>query len=285
MDLLPMYLQTAGSDTRPASIPATSREATSAGRTASNPTKRSRSGGAADRRSATTWASSRIRIAQSLDLRPLGPVRDSPSGDSGTATTATASKSAAGRLSGDEVAVLVKSAAAGHRMGWDALVREFGGLLWAIARAYRLCESDAADVVQVTWLRLLEHLHDLTDPARVGSWLATTARRECLRVLRSAKRNVPFAEDVRRDEPLDALPGDALLIAERDRALWRSFGRLRGSDQALLRLLMADPRPSYDEISLALDMPIGSIGPTRARALERLQRELGSEGTLALLRP
>jgi DNA-directed RNA polymerase specialized sigma24 family protein len=78
-------------------------------------------------------------------------------------------------------------------------------------------------------------------------------------------------------------PGEELLAVERNQALWRGFRRLRASDQLLLRLLLADPRPAYDEISAALDMPIGSIGPTRARALERLRNELDSEGTLALM--
>jgi RNA polymerase sigma factor (sigma-70 family) len=137
--------------------------------------------------------------------------------------------------------------------------------------------------VQATWLKLIEHLDDLNEPARVGAWLATTARRECLRVLRSSKRELLLGEDLPEDEEPDAAADAEVLIAERDLALWRSFSRLRPSDQALLRLLMADPPPAYEEISAALDVPIGSIGPTRARALERLRRQLGRDGTLTLL--
>lgn len=188
-----------------------------------------------------------------------------------------------GRLSGEQVAGLVESAASGNQRAWDALVREFGGLVWAVARAHRLGDGDAADVAQATWLRLFEHLHRLNDPTRVGAWLSTTARRECLRVLRDNERRVPFGDDRPEPESPEISPDDALLISERDHALWRSFSRLRASDQALLRLLMADPRPPYEEISAALDMPIGSIGPTRQRALERLRRELDSQGTLNLL--
>lgn len=192
-------------------------------------------------------------------------------------------KPAGVRLSGDEVAGLFKSAVAGDQRGWDALVQQFRAMIWAVARAHRLGDADAADVAQATWLRLLEHLEQVNEPARVGGWLATTARRECLRVLRRAKRHVSFGDDAPEQESPDAAPVEELLLAERDLALWRSFERLRPSDQSLLRLLMTDPRPGYDEISATLDMPIGSIGPTRARALERLRQELDSQGTLTLL--
>jgi len=188
-----------------------------------------------------------------------------------------------GHRSGEAVAALVRVAAAGDESSWVQLVGRFGGLVRAVARRHRLGEADAADAVQATWLKLIEHLDDLNEPARVGAWLATTARRECLRVLRDGKRQVPLGDELPEGDPPDISEGDELLIAERDVALWRSFSRLRPSDQALLRLLMADSRPAYEEISSALDMPIGSIGPTRARALERLRRELGRDGTLALL--
>ena len=156
-------------------------------------------------------------------------------------------------------------------------------MIWAVARAHRLQDADACDVVQTTWLRLLEHLRQLNDPSRVGAWLATTARRECLRVLRQNDRNVPFGDDEPEQQSTDIAPGQPLLITERDEALWRSFSTLRSSDQALLRVLIADPRPPYEEISAALGMPIGSIGPTRQRAIERLRRELDGHGNLELM--
>jgi RNA polymerase sigma factor (sigma-70 family) len=187
------------------------------------------------------------------------------------------------RPGGEEVSGMIHAAIAGDQSGWDRLVREFSGLLWAVARAHRLGKADAADVVQVTWLRLIEHLDDLNEPARVGAWLATTARRECLRVLRDAKRRVPFGDDAPDPDRSERPAGDELLIAERDQVLRRSLSRLRPSDQALLRLLMADPQPTYEQISAALDMPIGSIGPTRARALQRLRQQLDRAGSLTLL--
>ena len=187
------------------------------------------------------------------------------------------------RLSDQDLAELVRRAARGDRGSWEILMDEFSGMVWAVARAHRLHDADAADVAQSTWLRLLEHLGRLHDPARVGAWLATTARPECLRTLRDAGRMVPFGEDAPEVACSEPPPGEALLEQERDDALWRSFARLRANDQALLRLLVADPRPSYAEIAAALDIPIGSIGPTRQRALERLRRELAAQGTLELM--
>jgi RNA polymerase sigma factor (sigma-70 family) len=182
-----------------------------------------------------------------------------------------------------EVSETVALAATGDRHAWNRLVDDFTGLLWAVAGAHRLHDADAADVVQATWLRLLEHIGGLTDPARVGAWLVTTARRECLRVLRAGERMVPFGDDAPELESSWSLPGEALLTDERDRALWRSFSRLRPSDQALLRLIVAEPRPSYEQIAAALGIAVGSIGPTRQRALERLRQELAGVGALGLM--
>ncbi|MGZ6559011.1 MAG: RNA polymerase sigma factor [Solirubrobacteraceae bacterium] len=188
-----------------------------------------------------------------------------------------------GHLNDNHVARFVARAAAGDRTGWDALVGEFGGLIRAIARAHGLRDGHAGDVAQATWLKLLEHLDDVREPGRVGAWLATTARRECLRVLRDGTRHRPLEVEAFEDRSPD-VPGEELLVAERDRGLWNAFTRLRPSDQALLdMLLVADPRPSYEEISAALDLPIGSIGPTRARALERLRQQLEHDGTLTLM--
>ena len=187
------------------------------------------------------------------------------------------------RLSGEAVTRLVNAAGAGDQAAWNRLVQEFGSLIWAIARAHRLRDADAAEVSQATWLALFEHIDRLNNPAGVGAWLATTARRECLRVLRGGERHVLFGDDGPEHASTELPPGDALLISERNHALWSSFSRLRASDQALLRLLTADPRPPYGEIAAALDMPIGSIGPTRQRAIARLREQLQSEQTLSLM--
>jgi len=171
---------------------------------------------------------------------------------------------------------LVERARRRDERAWAELVSRHAGLVWSVARAHRLGEADAADVAQATWMTLLEHIHDVREPAAVGGWIATAARRECLRVLRRRERVVISAEAPERAD--DAAELDArLLTSERDRALWAAFRRLGSRDQALLRMLTADPAPSYEEIGAALGMPIGSIGPTRARALERLRRQLDAQ--------
>jgi RNA polymerase sigma factor (sigma-70 family) len=185
------------------------------------------------------------------------------------------------RLPAPAVLDLLERAGRGEPRAWRELVDEFSGLVWAIARAHRLSDADAADVTQATFARLVENLDRLRDPLRVGAWLATTARRECLAVLRHQSRMLPRGDDM-PEEPDAGEPGhDAALIArERDEALWRAFERLSSRDRALLRMLIADPPPSYEEISAALGMPIGSIGPTRARALERLRGHARDAGVL-----
>jgi RNA polymerase sigma factor (sigma-70 family) len=192
-------------------------------------------------------------------------------------------RSLRGPLSVARISSLVADAAAGDQLAWNDLVQEFGGMIRAIARAHRLRAPDASEVSQATWLRLLEHVGQLKEPARVAAWLATTARRECLRVLRDNERRVLYGDQTFELESPDISPADAVLLSARNDVLWRSFSRLRASDQALLRLLMADPRPSYEETAAALDIPIGSIGPTRQRALARLRRELDHQGSLNLM--
>jgi RNA polymerase sigma factor (sigma-70 family) len=173
-------------------------------------------------------------------------------------------------------AALVKAAAAGSSEAWDALVERFVSRVWAIARAHRLSPADAEDVCQVTWLQLVTHLDTIREPERVGAWLATTARHECLRVLRRSGRQVPVGDaDQLEPEGAESPAVDTgMLTAERDALLWQALSALSPQCQRLLRALMADPEPSYQEVSSALDMPIGSIGPTRARCLNHLRRRM-----------
>ena len=170
---------------------------------------------------------------------------------------------------------LVESAANGHAWAWESLVDRFAALVWSVCRQYRLSKDDAADVSQTVWLRLVEQLGSIREPAAVGSWLVTTTRREALRVLREERRQTPVdvtsgydvADDVERTA-IDA----RLLQAERDLALRQALAELPEPCRALLTMLVRDdPRP-YAEISQALGMPIGSIGPTRSRCLDRVRR-------------
>jgi RNA polymerase sigma factor (sigma-70 family) len=180
------------------------------------------------------------------------------------------------------VSALVAAAATGDQEAWNALVGRFNGLVWSVARSHRLSPTDAGDVVQTTWLRLVEHLHRLDDPERVGAWLATTARHECLRILRVGQRHVLTDGFDMAEEASGAPAPDAGLLAdERNAALWRAFSGISARCRGLLRMLVADPPPSYEEVGAALDMPIGSIGPTRGRCLEQLRERLATVGITA----
>lgn len=173
-------------------------------------------------------------------------------------------------------AALLRAAAGGDASAWNALTARYAKLVWSVARSFRLDAADAADVSQTTWLRLVENLDRIKDPERIGAWLATTARRESLRTLRLAAREHVAGDDVVFDVPdLDEPAVDSrLLLAERDGALWRAFSQLGDRCQLLLRLLAADPPAPYREVSDVLDMPLGAIGPTRARCLDRLRKIL-----------
>ena len=173
-----------------------------------------------------------------------------------------------------DIAQLVRCAANGEGWAWERLVDQYSRLIWAMTRDFRLGESDAADVVQATWLRLLEHIDRIEHPDRIGSWLATTARHECLRHLAAGKRVMLVQDD---DEAMSAAVGyhpdvdERLLAHERAQAVREALSTLPSQSQRLLELLMADPPISYSEISDQLGLPIGSIGPTRGRCLERLR--------------
>lgn len=177
---------------------------------------------------------------------------------------------------------LLDAAAAGDGAAWDSLVERFTGLLWSTARAHRLSPADSADVVQTTWLRLVENLGRIQDPERLGGWLATTARRECLVVLRRSRREPPVGDERLLDTvPAQRSPLDASLLAdERDAALWRVFDELPDRCRRLLRVLLADPAPSYAEVSESLGIPVGSIGPTRQRCLSSLRQLAVESGAL-----
>jgi RNA polymerase sigma factor (sigma-70 family) len=175
---------------------------------------------------------------------------------------------------GGDVTSLVRRAAAGDKSAWERLVDQYSRLIWAMTRDFGLAEMDAADVVQTTWLRLLEHIHRIEYPERIGSWLATTARHECLRYLASSKRlmlvddhDAMFGHATEHQPDVD----ERLLADERAQAVREAVAALPSRSQLLLELLMADPPVSYTEISDKLGLPVGSIGPTRGRCLQRLR--------------
>jgi RNA polymerase sigma factor (sigma-70 family) len=168
---------------------------------------------------------------------------------------------------------LVAAAVDGDSTAWAELVDRFAPLVWSIAYSFRMSTTDRDDVTQAIWLRLLEHLPSIRVPEALPGWLVTTSRRECLRHLGSAQRRASQEAAIFEDQ-IEAreLDHDELLLrAERRDALRADFAVLGERCRRLLTLLFADPRPAYEEVSATLNMPIGSIGPTRARCLQRLR--------------
>ena len=176
---------------------------------------------------------------------------------------------------GSPVTDLVTRARTGDKRAWDALVERYAPLIWSICRSYRLGRADAEDVGQSVWLRLVDQLDKIRDPAALPGWLTTTTCRECGRVLRAA--HGPHAQDCAADaenlpdEQADTAGRD-LLAAERHAALREAFTRLPPGQQ-LIALLIADPPVPYAEISAKLGIPVGSIGPNRRRCLDKLRRD------------
>lgn len=172
------------------------------------------------------------------------------------------------------VIALVARAARGEQSAWDEIVERFAPLVWSICRRFRLAEADALDVAQNVWLRLVEYLPSLREPAALPGWLATTTRRECLRVQRVSWQQEKQLAQPEIDVPADeeSTEVDQWVIAhERSVALRAAFAQLSRRCRELLAMLMRDPPAPYSKISSDLRIPVGSIGPSRARCLEQLR--------------
>jgi len=179
----------------------------------------------------------------------------------------------------DPLATLVLAAREGNQDAWDAIVDRFLPLVGAIIRRHRLSEADGDDVSQTVWLRLVEHLDALREPDALPGWIRTIVRNECLRVINARGRMQPVdpqagALDVESGDAVD----DDLLAAERCQLLREALAELPAARRELLLLLLADPPLAYEEISARLGIPVGSIGPTRARALDQLRRTRALRG-------
>jgi RNA polymerase sigma factor (sigma-70 family) len=185
-----------------------------------------------------------------------------------------------------EVTMLIHRAADGDQAAWDAIVDEYAGLLWSVVRGFRLNEAQAADAVQTTWLRLVEHVADLREPAHVAGWLKTTAQRVCLQTIRQRSRELLVDGDedhaqgsgVRFEDLEQDGPETSALRSEEATLVRRAVADLPDRHRQLLELLAASPPVSYRDISARLGMPVGSIGPTRARILAHLREALASAG-------
>jgi RNA polymerase sigma factor (sigma-70 family) len=169
------------------------------------------------------------------------------------------------------VAGLARAAVAGDQRAWDALVRRLDPLVRGVVRAYRLNAADAEDVVQTTWLHACRHLPKLREPAAFPKWLTVTARREALRALQRGGREI-LLEDPQpvREEAPDTVEQAVIDRAQHD-AVHSAVARLPRRQRSLLGAILRRPGVSYDELSQELGMPMGSIGPTRERALRRLR--------------
>jgi RNA polymerase sigma factor (sigma-70 family) len=188
-----------------------------------------------------------------------------------------------------DVGELVRASAGGSEAAWNELVRRYSPLVLAVTRGYQLTTEDARDVSQTVWLRLVENLASLRVPEALPGWLATTTHRECLQRVRRDRQVVPV--DPQADGALQqsgalrqgaAADHDAgLLRAELRQALRDGLAELPERDQLLLRLRVADPPKSYGEISRILGMPVGSIGPTLRRSLDKLRETRAMRAYLA----
>ncbi|MEV8635327.1 sigma-70 family RNA polymerase sigma factor [Streptosporangium sp. NPDC051023] len=181
---------------------------------------------------------------------------------------------------------LFLAAVDGDAAAWKGLVEGLSPLVWSVVRSYRLSDADGLEVYQTAWFRLAQSLRQIREPDKVGSWLASTARHECLKVLKTERAlslsDSPQVLDLLSHEPT---PEESVIAAEdaardrdRLRQVWQSFQQLGENCQRLLRLLITSPPPSYEEVSSALGLAVGSIGPIRQRCLRRLRALLNDRG-------
>jgi RNA polymerase sigma factor (sigma-70 family) len=174
-------------------------------------------------------------------------------------------------------AQLLAAAEHGDRAAWRELVARHTPTVWAVARSHRLDRADAADVVQNTWLALLENMNRIHNPARLAAWLGTTARRQALRMLAARRRETPVDEprsDGRAAEPADV----AVLRDAGNEALWQAFTQLSEQCQKVLRVLVHSPELSYEQVAAVVGIARGSVGPTRGRCLAELRRKAALAG-------
>ncbi|MFL6119518.1 RNA polymerase sigma factor [Actinophytocola sp.] len=172
-----------------------------------------------------------------------------------------------------DIREVVRAATEGDQVAWEELVASYANLIWSVVRRFRFDEEDTADVVQNTWLRLATHLRTIRNPEALPKWLATTARHECLTLLRWRREQAATTDDLER--PSDDLgPAEHVMTREVMHILATAMTTLSRRDARMLSLLMQSARPRYAEIASALDMPVGSLGPLRSRALGRLRAAL-----------
>ncbi len=169
---------------------------------------------------------------------------------------------------------MLNLAANGDSAAWDALVDRFSPMVWSVARGFRLNDASARDVSQTVWLRLIENIDSIQDPEKLPGWLATTCRREALRLAKARDRDIPTEFEYDVEDTTNPSLDEMLIDDEETRFVVRAFNTLDETCQQLLRLMTVVPALDYEEISEITGRPIGSLGPTRARCLEKLKAGL-----------
>lgn len=169
-----------------------------------------------------------------------------------------------------QLSELLQAARRGDNAAWAALVTRFDRMLRSIARSYRLTHADVDDVVQVAWTQLYRHIDQVREPRTIAGWLAITTRREAMRVLQKHVAEQLSDDPELGDAALDEAPAAMLIAAEERTVLARAVAALPDGQRQLMTLLAVQPDARYRQISSTLKMPVGSIGPTRARGLTSL---------------
>jgi RNA polymerase sigma factor (sigma-70 family) len=169
------------------------------------------------------------------------------------------------------IAPLLESAVQRMESAWQEIVARFSPLVLVVCRDYGLSGVDIEDVAGSVWLRLVANVPRIREPEALPGWLRTTIRHECLMLLRHKNRQIPTDSTLFGGVVEPEI--DAFLIGEERRAAARdAVARLSGRDRELLSMLFSDPPRPYQEISSTLGIPVGAIGPTRARCLARARR-------------
>jgi RNA polymerase sigma factor (sigma-70 family) len=167
----------------------------------------------------------------------------------------------------------------GDNHALDELVKLLSPMLWQVVRASGLDRATAEDVVQTTWLALVRSGESIAEPRAVAGWLCTAARREAWRVAKQSTRQRPVEDEtIARQLPDEPAAENQVVLDDDNSRLWGCLGRLSERCQKLLRIVAAEARPDYSVIATQLGMPVGSIGPTRGRCLDKLRHELTLAG-------
>jgi RNA polymerase sigma factor (sigma-70 family) len=169
---------------------------------------------------------------------------------------------------------LVGAASSGDNDAWARLIERFDPMLRRVLSTFRLCKADVDDVVQGTWTKLFIHIDRIREPAAIAGWLATTARRQALELLQTHTREL-LTDELELGVVCEETPETVLLEAERHDAFVRALATLPDRQRRLVTLLAARPALDYEQVGSILEMPMGSIGPTRARGLANLERDAG----------